>query len=67
MLPANNIALSANEMNHLNYDGKLLHISLSSLYHDYRCAIIQLIALLENGNLKNKQIQFDNLISLGNG
>ena len=64
MIPANNVAVSPVKEHHLHFDGKLLEISLCTLYVDYRCAILKLIQLIEEGKLKNKLIQFENVNSL---
>ncbi|MGB0368013.1 MAG: hypothetical protein ACPGU4_04845 [Flavobacteriales bacterium] len=65
MLPAKWIIVKkSNPECHLQFDQKLLQISLESFYTDYCGAMQLLVKKLEAGELKNKKIAFDNLNTL---
>lgn len=65
MLPAKSIIVVKDDSKqHLVFEGKLLHVSLETLYNDYRCAMELLIEKLEEGELKSKHIAFENLRSI---
>ena len=65
MLPDKSIiVVNDNSKQHLIFEEKLLHVSLETLYNDYRCAIELLIEKLEAGELKSKRIAFENLNSI---